>query len=187
MLAIYVGKKQDTWDEWLRYVTMAYNSSVHSTTGFTPYKLRFGAEMRLPIHVLTGDPNRGPVADPDPEGYKTYVDELQHHLQEVHAVAQEVTKTSMKTQKDQYDARAKIRQFKVGQPVWVYKPYRKKGVCPKFQCKWDKVYIVTGKLDDVLYRVQKGKKGTGQVVHVQRLMPYEGNNRPTWWRANQQQ
>ncbi len=53
---------------------------------------------------------------------------------------------------------------------------------PKLQSKWDRVYVVVQKLDDVLYRVQKGKNGKGQVVHIQRLKKYEGMEQPTWWK-----
>lgn len=183
MLAIYVKDCPEKWDEHLHFASMAYNSSVHSTTGFTPYKMKFGTEMQLPIHVLTGDPNDDAVTLPaDTSEYETYVDEVKHRVKLAHDTARAITKKSMKVYKDHYDTGARSRQLDVGQPVWVYKPYRKKGVCPKLQCKWDKVYIITAKLDDVLYRVQKGRKGKGQVIHIQRLMPYEGRNLPTWWK-----
>ena len=183
MLTSYTQGHPDEWDEHLRFACMAYNSSVHATTGFTPFKLLFGREMRLPIHMLTGDPN---LADDDLDGYETYVDELKGKMKAAHEIARKTMKKNMKLYKDRYDARALPRALEVGQAVWVYKPYRKKGVCPKLQCKWDKVYVVTEKLDDVLYRVQKGKKGKGQVVHIQRLMPYHGPAQPKWWRSAHQ-
>ena len=181
MLSIYAHDHPDEWDGHLCFASMAYNSSVHSTTGFTPYKLRMAEEMRLPMQALIPDPRDEP--EDDELEYRDYVDELKSKLRKAHEVARQVTKKQMKVYKDRYDVKATPRQLEVGQAVWLYRPYRKKGVCPKLQSKWDRVYVVTGKLDDVLYRVQKGKTGKAQVVHIQRLMRYEGPDQPTWWKA----
>ena len=37
------------WDECLPYVLWAYRGTVHKTTGFYPYQLLFGKEMRMPL------------------------------------------------------------------------------------------------------------------------------------------
>ena len=182
MLTIYTKDCPDRWDESLQFMCMAYNSSVHSTTGFSPFRLRCGEEMRLPIHVMTGDPNEEVSQESVVKDYRTYLDELKDNLKKAHDIARKVTRKNVKVYKDHYDVRASPREFQAGQPVWLYKPQRTKGVCPKLQCKWDKVYIITHRLDDVLYRVQKGQNGKGQVVHIQRLMPYHGRNPPTWWK-----
>ena len=183
MLTIYTKDYPDHWDERLPFMCMAYNSSIHSTTGFSPVRLCSGEEMRLPIQVLTGDPNEESPSKLD--DYRGYLDELKVNLETAHEVARRVTRKNVKFYKDHYDVQASYREFEVGQPVWLYRPQRKKSVCPKLQYKWDKGYVITHKLDDVLYRVQKGKKGKGQIVHIQKLMPYHGRNPPTWWKASE--
>ena len=61
MLSKVVGENQKDWDEKLPGVMMAYNSAVHESTGFTPYFLEHGREMRLLVDL---------VATPIPEpGY----------------------------------------------------------------------------------------------------------------------
>ena len=61
MLSKVVGENQKDCDEKLPGVMMAYNSAVHESTGFTPYFLENGREMRLPVDL---------VATPIPEpGY----------------------------------------------------------------------------------------------------------------------
>ena len=42
MLVMFAGKNRDDWDDLLPAVMMAYRSSVHESTGFSPYRLMFG-------------------------------------------------------------------------------------------------------------------------------------------------
>ena len=48
-LSMYCQENQDDWDNHLRGVTMAYNTTVNSQTGFTPYYMMFGREAILPM------------------------------------------------------------------------------------------------------------------------------------------
>lgn len=52
MLSHFVEDNQSNWDILLPYVMMAYRSSVHASTGFTPYKVVFGCEIVLPVDVM---------------------------------------------------------------------------------------------------------------------------------------
>ena len=47
------------WDLYLYFVVISYNTSIHSSTGFTPKFLTFGAEARLPADLVFG------ASDPD--------------------------------------------------------------------------------------------------------------------------
>ena len=51
MLAMFAGKNRDDWDDLLPAVMMAYRSSVHESTGFSPYILMFGEECTLPMDI----------------------------------------------------------------------------------------------------------------------------------------
>jgi len=35
---------------------MAYNTSIHPTTGFTPFYLMFGRQAKLPVELMYGTP-----------------------------------------------------------------------------------------------------------------------------------
>ena len=58
MLVMFAGEHKDDWDDLLPPVMMAYRSSVHESTGFSPYRLMFGEECMLPMDI--GMPRRQP-------------------------------------------------------------------------------------------------------------------------------
>ena len=47
---------KDRWTEHLGELTQIYNSTPHTTTGFSPYYLLFGREPQLPIDLLVSSP-----------------------------------------------------------------------------------------------------------------------------------
>ena len=53
------------WENQIRKVCMAYNTSVHALTGYTPFYLMFGRQARLPIDLMygTGDNNELSTSD----------------------------------------------------------------------------------------------------------------------------
>ena len=52
MLAMFVSREHDNWDDLLPFMMLAYNTTVHTTTGFTPYRLVFGDECNLPGNLV---------------------------------------------------------------------------------------------------------------------------------------
>lgn len=51
-LAKMLLQQPGEWDDCLDLVSLAYNTSRHSTTGFTPFFLTNGHEARMPANVL---------------------------------------------------------------------------------------------------------------------------------------
>ena len=56
MVAKYIDSIGLHWDENVNAYAMAYNSSVHATTGHTPFFIIHGFEQRLPLDVMYGPP-----------------------------------------------------------------------------------------------------------------------------------
>lgn len=76
----YCREGQADWDVKLPAMLMAYRSAVHEVTDFTPVRLMFGSELRLPVDLVTGRP-------PDmslPTITTSYTMALQESLVEVH-------------------------------------------------------------------------------------------------------
>ncbi len=57
MLASYIKKNQTDWDEFLPLVAQAYNTTINSATGMTPYFLMYGREMNMASEEHTASVN----------------------------------------------------------------------------------------------------------------------------------
>ena len=54
MLATVTHDHPGDWEQHIRKVCLAYVSSVHSATGFSPFFLMFGREAKLPVDLMYG-------------------------------------------------------------------------------------------------------------------------------------
>ena len=57
MLATTAAERPFDWEEYLRPLCMAYNTSVQATTGYTPFSLMFGRQARMPNDLMYGTPD----------------------------------------------------------------------------------------------------------------------------------
>lgn len=55
-LAKFLIESQGHWDDYIGQVEFAYNSSCHSTTGFSPYFILHGREPRIPASLMSTPP-----------------------------------------------------------------------------------------------------------------------------------
>ena len=49
----YVGRWQNDWDERLGMIEYAYNNSVHSSSGYSPFYLCYGRHPLSPVQLLS--------------------------------------------------------------------------------------------------------------------------------------
>ena len=130
MLAMFAGTNRDDWDDLLPAVMMAYRSSVHESTGFSPYRLMFGEECTLPMDIgLPTEQLQSPKEITSP--YTVWVrDALEEAYEQVRLHSGQV----VQRQKRLYDRRAVKRNFSVGE--WVMRYY-----APAKKCKLDSAWI----------------------------------------------
>ncbi|KAJ8913290.1 hypothetical protein NQ315_010957 [Exocentrus adspersus] len=143
-----------------------YRSAVHESTGKTPASVVFGAELRLPIDLISDRPKKE-------EGVNNYISHLQDRLKLTHAEVRQKMRIESDRMKTRYDLRANTGGFQVGEKVWLYNPKRTKGKSPKLQKSWEGPYIVVTRLNDVVYRIQKNPQAKMKIVHIDRLTPYQ--------------
>ena len=180
-LSMFVDKNHRNWDTLVPLMMMAYRSAVHDTTGYTPARLLFGREIRLPIDLAFGRPQE---EAPSLSYTSGYVQNLQESLEEIHRYARqhiEIKSDRMKLYYDnQYPDGATLRE---SMAVWLYNPQRKKGLSPKLGHSWQGPYVITKKINDLVYRIRLGPHTKPKVVHRNRLWRYNGKNVPNWYKV----
>ena len=175
MLSKFVAENQKDWDELLPFVMMAYRSSVHESTGCSPSEMMLGRNVQLPVELLFSRPQEEALDSPT-----KYAHQLQQRMERTHDFARDTLRIESDRQKRHYDHRADRGLYDVGDAVWLHNPKRKRGISPKLQRPWEGPYLVTTRISDVVYRIQRTTKAKPKVVHYDRLKPYTGNDHPTW-------
>ena len=131
MLAMFAGENKDDWDDLLLAVMMAYPSSVHESTGFSPYRLMFGEECTIPMDIGL------PRQDPDPPDAVSSPFAIWVRDALIEVAFDQVRRHSgqaVQRQKRLYDQRAVRRLFAIGDWVMRYYPAAK-------NCKLDSVWV----------------------------------------------
>ena len=80
MLACFTNEEQNDWDQWLQQLKFAYVTSVHSTTGLTPFEVLYGRKPNLPVDLLCPS-IKSPHLDITEE---EYVGRLQKRLKKIY-------------------------------------------------------------------------------------------------------
>ena len=138
---------------------MAYRSSVHESTGFSPYRLMFGEECTLPMDI--GLPKQQlDLPDSITSPYAIWVrDALEVAYEQVHQHSGQ----AVQRQKGLYDRRAVKRLFAVGD--WVMSYYTPAKKC-KLDSAWIGPYLIVSLIGWAL-GIQKDSDSPIVMVHCQ--------------------
>ena len=61
----FVSEHSLDWVKWLDQAVFAYNTSVHESTGLSPYEMVIGRPARMPMEVELGVPLLNPSSQSD--------------------------------------------------------------------------------------------------------------------------
>ena len=167
-LSHYVNENQDNWYEFLGSVVLAYNTSVQSSTGFSPYQLLYGRLPRLPSQLLLesrGSQSLKPT-------------ELNQHLQKsLKWVLGEARKNFTKAQQKQAENyNRKLRKFTqhyvTGDIVWVYNEAKEKGT-GKLRQHWRGPKEVLQSTGYDNYEVKDLITKDTKITHISLMRPFK--------------
>jgi hypothetical protein len=77
----YTDEDQSNWDVWVPYAVYVYNTSIHTSTGYTPFELVHGFKSSMPS-ALQENPGVQYY-------YDDFLAELKDRLQTAHSIAKE--------------------------------------------------------------------------------------------------
>ena len=161
MLASYVSNHPDRWSTFLPFVTFAYNTAVHTSTGFTPFYLMYGREAREPSDMMP------------PARLRTINDDNMIYSQMWHDaidLAKDKLHEAQEAQKLYYDKYARqLVTYKVGDTILLREMANTPG---KFNMRWDGPFKVLEQKSDVTYKVTPIDSDGPFVTHVDRMKPF---------------
>ncbi|PAA81732.1 hypothetical protein BOX15_Mlig033284g14 [Macrostomum lignano] len=150
------------WEDLIHPSLMAYRSSVHRGTGYTPYYMLYAREMRLPVDI-------GTLPESIPASAPAYVQSLGNSLAEAHSQVRTNLQQYQRKQKVLYDSRVRGPAIEVGDAVLEYSPALQAGEAAKFHCNWKGPAKVLEKISDLNYRVKHANRGKSKIVHYNNL------------------
>jgi hypothetical protein len=150
---------KEEWDVVLPAVVFAINTSVHTTTRYTPYELMFGREAPLRLE--------GVNEESDPRDI--YAKMLKQHLDDIRRNARNNTATAQIESEPRFEASRKPVEFDIGDQVLSRNAGRRDDskTGPKYQGPFE----VTGKKDDV-YDLKLVSNNKRYKRHVASLKKY---------------
>jgi hypothetical protein len=143
---------------------MSYRATPHSITGFSP----FYSLQERDMLITSNDNLRAKILTQKPD-HKQRLEILQDSLRSAYKPVHQASRKSHIRNKEQYDHKAKMREFNTGDLAFLYKLVIRPGLSKKFHKPWSRIHKITAKISDLNYRIDK--KGKEKTVHVNRIKP----------------
>ena len=158
ILTAFVNDDQNDWDLHLPLALFAYRTSMHRSSGVTPFKAVHGREAASPLSLMS-------AANKRTEGLVgNYCDELEKTIHDIHKQVATNVRGAQNRQKQAYDKQTKVESgpLKAGDQVWLNNKAVPKGKSRKFHNNWTGPYEVLSRLGAVNYRIKRaiGRGGT---------------------------
>ena len=158
-LAKYYDEERDNWDDFLQAVVYAYNTGIHSTTGFVPYELAFGRKQKSPF-----DPASKNFILTQPSGF---YQRLQKTRRIILKQAQENVRHQQQLTKQRYDKNRKDISYSVGNLVFLRVATNRS----KLDERWTGPCIIIKKIGEQHYLIEDNTTGKTTCAHISQLQP----------------
>ena len=155
------------WDKLVPYLLFAYREVPQASTGFSPFELLYGRDVRGPLDILRESWESSQRSD---ENIISYVLSTRDKLSKMAELVQENLSKAQARQKSWYDKNARVREFQPGDPVLVLLPT----ATSKLLAQWQGPYQVVKRMGKVTYMVDMhDHKKRRRVFHVNMLKTFQ--------------
>ena len=151
MLKRMCDEKPRDWDRYVNPLLFAYRETPQESTGFSPFELLYGRNVRGPLAILK-ELWTGEVAEPETKTTYQYILDLQERLQHTCELAKKELQKSQIRYKSYYDRRARPRKFSVGDEVLLLLPTDNN----KLLMNWKGPFPIVAKVGNMDYKVELG-------------------------------
>jgi len=150
---------------------MAFRSSIHTSTQYTPYSLLFGREMRVPLDVMMGETQTTYQSS----NYGEHATNLKSTLTNAYQAVRTHLSAAQRRQKEYFDKGVTYTKYEPGDQVFLFNPQLKVREASKFHRNWKGPYVVLEQPTDLTYRITKvgERPGRAKIVHFNNLKLYQ--------------
>jgi hypothetical protein len=165
MLKRMCAERPRDWDRYLNSLLFAYRETPQESTGFAPFEVLFGRNVRGPLAILKEIWTK---EKDDPEVHNSYqfVVDMKEKLRSTCDLVKQGLEGSAKRYKHYYDAKKRPRNLQVGENVLILLPTDNN----KLLMQWKGPYSVVGKFNDCDYQVDIC--GKVKTYHINLLKGY---------------
>jgi hypothetical protein len=163
MLKKISDEEPETWDRYLQPLLFAYREVPQSSTGFSPFELLFGHEVRGPLFLI-----KEKILDADHEEFSvtSYVMQMRDRIRDFMKLANKSEIESKLKEKTYYDRSCRKRNFKLGDKVLLLLPTSSN----KLIAEWRGPFEVVRKINKVDYVIRIGERE--RTYHINMLKPF---------------
>lgn len=147
MIRKFVAEDGKDWDRWLPYLMFSYREVPQASTGFSPFELLYGRQVRGPLEVLRDAWD--PASDPQPVPVLHYVLQMREKMEQLSQLVHQNMEKAQVRQKHSFDKQARARVFQPGQEVVLLLPTSDN----KLLTRWQGPFKVLRKMGPTTYEI----------------------------------
>ena len=168
MLRKYAFEAPQSWDELLPYLLFAYREAPQASTGFSPFELLYGRQVRGPLALV-----KDSWEQPGNElliSTAEFVISLRDRLKWLSGEAADNLRSAQEKQKAYYDHQSRQRSFLKGDQALLLLPSSPR----KLEAAWQGPFTITRVVDKVNYELDLGphRRKRFRVFHINLLRQF---------------
>ena len=153
------------WDQVVPLLLFCTRDTVQESTGFSPFQLIFGHNVRGPLTIL----KEGCLQEVEKGSMLEQVEIFREKLRECRELARANLSKSQLKMKERYDQTSEVRTFEKGESCLLFLPITKKAL----QAKFFGPYKVLEKVSDLNYKVSTPDRGVKErICHINQMKKF---------------